>query len=76
MTSKFTIDECPTCGSKKIRKVKKNWTGEVHGKKYDVPSLEYYECPVCHEKVYEREAMGRIQEKSPSLSHRHHKQAA
>ncbi len=67
MNSTFNIEECPTCGSRKIKKVKKNWSGEFEGKKYTVSSLIYYECPDCDEKVYDRNAMRRIQKKSPSI---------
>ena len=60
---KITI--CPTCGSDKIKKVRRNWTSKIQGKTYVVPNLEYYECPVCDEKVYDREAMQRIESYSP-----------
>lgn len=76
MESNFTIDECPSCGSIKIKKVKKNWSGEFEGKKYHVPSLVYYECPNCDEKIYDRNAMRRIQEKSPSIKRKIKKIAA
>jgi len=33
---------------------------------YNVPRLEYHECPECGEKVYDRQAMQRIQEQSPA----------
>ena len=65
---KITI--CPTCGSDKIKKVRRNWTGKAQGKTYTVPNLEYYECPDCHEKVYDREAMRKMQAYSPAYSKR------
>ena len=71
---KITI--CPTCGSNKIKKVRRNWTGKVHGKTYTVPNLEYYECPDCGEKVYDREAMRKIEARSPVFSKRQAKKAA
>ena len=52
---KITI--CPMCGSDKINKVRRNWTGKAQGQTYIVPKLEYYECPDCNEEVYDREAM-------------------
>ena len=61
---KITI--CPTCGSDKIKKVCRNWTGKVQGQTYTVPSLEYYECPDCDEKVYDREALQKIRTYSPA----------
>ena len=38
MENKFILDECPTCGSDVIRKVRKKWVGEYKGYKYFVPS--------------------------------------
>ncbi len=60
---KITI--CPTCGSDKIKKVRRNWRGKARNKTYIVPNLEYYECPVCDEKVYDREVMQKIESYSP-----------
>lgn len=55
------ITVCPTCGSGKIKKVRRNWTSKAQSKTYIVPNLEYYECPDCDEKVYDREAMQKIE---------------
>ena len=55
----FKIKVCPTCGSDKIKKVRRNWTSKTRN--YVVPNLEYYECPDCDEKVYDREAMQKIE---------------
>jgi YgiT-type zinc finger domain-containing protein len=65
------ITTCPSCDSKKIRKVRRNWTGQFKGQTYTVPNLEYYECPDCGEKVYNREAMRRIEEYSPAFEKSH-----
>jgi len=65
------ITTCPSCGSKKIKKVKKNWKGELQGQKYTVPGLEYHECPNCGEKVYDREAMRKIESHSPAFAKEH-----
>lgn len=62
---------CPSCGSGKIKKVKKNWKGEFQGQKYTVPGLEYHECPHCGEKVYDREAMRKIESHSPAFAKEH-----
>lgn len=59
------ITVCPTCNSDKIKKVRRNWTSKTQSKTYIVPNLEYYECPVCDEKVYDREAMQKIESYSP-----------
>jgi len=62
---KITI--CPSCGSDKIKGVRRNWSGEYKGRAYTVPSLEFYECPACGEKVYDREAMRSIENYSPAF---------
>jgi len=67
------ITTCPTCGSRKIRKVCREWAGSYKGKPYTVRSLKYYECPNCGEKVYDREAMRAIEAHSPAFERRHPK---
>lgn len=71
---KITI--CPNCSSNKIKKVRRNWLGKARGKSYIVPALEYYECPNCGEKVYDREAMRKIEAYSPTYSKRQEKKTA
>ena len=56
----LTITKCPTCGSNKIKKVRRKWSCTIHGQTYSVPRLEFHECPACGEKVYDREAMRKI----------------
>jgi YgiT-type zinc finger domain-containing protein len=63
-----TLSNCPTCGSNHIQKVRRNWTGEYQGHKYTVEKLEFHECPACGEKVYDREAMRAIEDKSPAFT--------
>ena len=65
--AKLNIKTCPSCGSKKIKMVRRNWTGNFKGKEYTVPNLEYYECPDCGEKIYESEAMRQLQAHSPAF---------
>jgi YgiT-type zinc finger domain-containing protein len=65
MTLKIKI--CPTCGGEKIKKVRRNLMGTFGGRSYAVPSLEFYECPDCGEKVYDREAMRKIEAASPAF---------
>ncbi len=76
MNTQLKIKICPTCGSTKIKKMKKDWKGEYRGKKYSVPSLSFFECPDCGERVYDRDAMHRIEERSPALGKAYRKQAA
>jgi YgiT-type zinc finger domain-containing protein len=64
----MNIAVCPSCGSKRIKKVRRKWSGEYKGQAYAVPELEYFECPDCGEKVYDRNAMRRIQACSPAFA--------
>jgi YgiT-type zinc finger domain-containing protein len=65
------IKTCPSCGSEKIKKVRRNWCGEYQGCAYAVAGLEYYECANCGEKIYDRQAMRKIEACSPAFaSHR------
>lgn len=66
--SALEITICPACGSERIVEVCRDWSGQFGGRSYTVPSLEFYECPACGEKVYDRDAMGRIQEDSPAFT--------
>jgi len=62
------ITACPTCGSKRMKKVRRNWTGEFHGQTYTVPGLTFHECPDCGEEVYDPEAMRKIEAHSPAFA--------
>jgi YgiT-type zinc finger domain-containing protein len=64
----ITIKICPTCGSDKIKQTNRNWRAEYRGHKYSVPDLKYYECPDCGEKIYNREAMRKIEAHSPAFA--------
>jgi len=61
------ITRCPSCGSSTIRKVRRKWTGTYQEQTYSVENLEFYECPACNEKVYDREAMRAIEARSPAF---------
>lgn len=69
--STIQITTCPNCGSHKIKKVRRNWSGKFQGQSYTVPALEFYECPVCGEKVYDRQAMRKIEDHSPAFVKAH-----
>jgi len=71
MNRMLQITACPSCGSTKIKKVRRDWSGEFHGQSYTVPALEFYECPDCGEKVYDRDAMRKIEEHSPAFAKAH-----
>ena len=61
------ITVCPSCGGGNIKKVKQDWNGEFRGKPYTVPALEFYECPDCGERIYDREAMRKLEVHSPAF---------
>lgn len=65
------ITTCPSCGSGKVKKIRRNWTGSFKAKRYTVPNLQYYECPDCGEKVYDRDAMREIEAHSPAFERTH-----
>jgi YgiT-type zinc finger domain-containing protein len=62
------ITECPTCGSSKIKQVRRNWSGRYLGHPYTVPNLRFYECPDCGERLYDHAAMQKIQAHRPVVS--------
>jgi len=71
------ISICPTCGSNKIKRLKRDWVDEFKGETYIVPALEFHECPDCGERVYDPQAMRKIEAHSPAYAkHRARKQAA
>ena len=55
------LKNCPTCGSDKIRKVRRTLTRGPAGRHYTVPQLAFHECPACGEQVYGPEAMEKIE---------------
>ncbi len=52
------------------------WTGEFEGQAYKVPSLDFHECPDCCEKIYDRDAMRRIEACSPAFEKRRREKKA
>lgn len=62
------VTKCPTCGSAKIKRVRRKWSGQYRGQPYTVEDLEFYECPDCKEQVYDPEAMRAIEANSPSFA--------
>jgi YgiT-type zinc finger domain-containing protein len=46
--------------------VARNLIRSYKGQTYAVPRVEFYECPNCGEKVYDREAMLKIEACSPA----------
>jgi YgiT-type zinc finger domain-containing protein len=67
------LKECPTCGSRRIKKVRRDVVRQYRDQSYKVPKLTFYECPDCHEKVYDPDAVGQIQSYSPAYRQPHQK---
>lgn len=65
---KKAMSVCPSCGSQKINRVRQKWTGQHNGHTYTVENLEFHECPDCGERIYDREAMRKIEANSPAFA--------
>ncbi|MFN8489579.1 MAG: YgiT-type zinc finger protein [Caldilineaceae bacterium] len=70
MRTELQIKHCPNCGSDQIKKVRRNWVGKSKGKSYTVPDLEFYECPICQERIFDLEALRQMQVHSPAFAKR------
>ncbi|MBD3347100.1 MAG: YgiT-type zinc finger protein [Chitinivibrionales bacterium] len=64
------ISSCPTCGSNKIKKIKRDYSDEYNGKNYIIPDLEFEECPDCGEQLFDREALRKMEKFSPAFKHK------
>jgi len=62
------ITKCPTCGSDKIKRVRRGWKDTFEGQTYVVPDLQFWKCPDCGEELYDREAMRKIEARSPAYA--------
>jgi len=67
-TAMLEIIECPTCGSNKIRRVRKAIARTYKGQTYTVPDISFWECPDCSERIFDRHAMRRIEAASPAYA--------
>lgn len=65
---RLSITHCPTCGSDQTTQVCRDWTSTYQGQSYVVPALTFYECPVCGERVFERDAVAKIRIYSPAYA--------
>ena len=66
MNNKLQIKTCPTCGSETIKRVVRDVIRKYKGQTYTVPAVTFYDCPNCGEKVFDREAMLKIEAHSPA----------
>lgn len=56
---------CPSCGSKRIRAVRRTLERTSRGKTFTVPNLSFHECPACGEQVFSPDAMAKIESRRP-----------
>ena len=61
------LTKCPTCGSHKIKRVRRNWTSVYKGQRYTVPRVSFDACPDCGEQVFDPRAVDRIQAHRPTV---------
>ena len=61
------LTRCSTCDSRRIKKVRRHWKDTYKGQTYVVPNLEFYECPDCGERLFDRDAMRKIEAHSPAF---------
>jgi YgiT-type zinc finger domain-containing protein len=66
MSGELQITVCPSCGSGRIEQVVRDVARRHEGREYVVPAVAFYECPDCGEKMYDREAMLKIEACSPA----------
>lgn len=66
---KITI--CPTCGSRRLKAVRRTITRRFESEIYTVPNLAFHECPGCGERLYNRDAMRKIEAHSPAYAKTH-----
>jgi len=59
--TKLKITRCPMCGSKRIRRVCRDVKGSYRGKPYTAHDVEFEECPDCSERLYDMEAMEKLE---------------
>jgi YgiT-type zinc finger domain-containing protein len=64
----LAISVCPSCGGRRVKKVRQSLSGAYRGCKYAIPALDVFACPDCGEKIYDRQAMQEIEAHSPAFS--------
>ena len=62
--TRLKLNVCPNCGNKNLKNVRQTVTGTRQGKRYSAPSVEFYECPDCGERIYDPVAVQQIEQHS------------
>ena len=58
--SQLTISTCPICGSRKIRRLKRDIKSNRGGVSFVARNIEIDECPNCQEQLFSPEALEKI----------------
>ena len=66
----INLKRCPTCGSSRIRKVRKTVRRTARGRAFSVPCLVFHECLSCGEQVFSPHAMEKIEARRPKPGQR------
>jgi YgiT-type zinc finger domain-containing protein len=61
------IKICPTCGHRHVHPVKRDVECNFRGVVYTARAIEFHECPDCGEKLYDREAMRKMESSRPKM---------
>ena len=63
--TQLVIKTCPTCGSKRIRRVKRDLTSRRGGETYVARGIVVEECPDCGERLFSPESLDAIAAQQP-----------
>ncbi len=61
----ITIKACPTCGSRRIRRIKRDIQSKRGGQPFIARNIDIEECPVCGERLFSPEALDQIAAQQP-----------
>lgn len=73
--TQLVIKTCPTCGSKRIRRVKRNIESRRGGQPFIARGIKIEECPDCGERLFSPEALEDIAAQRPHTARRRRKSA-
>jgi YgiT-type zinc finger domain-containing protein len=59
------VRTCPTCGVGKLRRVTRDVECNFRGHVYIAPDIEFSECPNCGEKLYDQQALRKMESFRP-----------
>lgn len=68
--SKLWIKTCPTCGSKRIRRIKRDIESRRGVDPYVAHDIEIEECPDCGERLFSPDALAAIRDQQPDITKR------